>query len=234
MRASGERSCGHPSDRTVIRPPVVGFGLTMDQEPIIKRQGRLLPHWSKEGGIYAVCFRLADSIPQTKIAAIQWEKEDIEKTARQMKRELSAHERLHLLTLQRESIERFLRNGYGSCWLKDERIAKIVADALRFFENKNYTLFAWCIMPNHVHVVVKPITSHTLTTILRSWKSFTAKTANAILNRSGRFWQTESYDHLIRDTDDLNHAMEYTWSNPELAGLRNWQWRWKKANATFA
>ena len=202
--------------------------------PITKHQGRLLPHWSKENGIYAVCFRLADSIPQKKIAEIQWEKDDITETAQRMKRDLSAWERLRLLELKRESIERFLRNGCGSCWLKDERIAKTVAEALGFFEGRHYSLLAWCIMPNHVHVVLKPMTGHALATILRSWKSFTAKTANAILKRSGRFWQAESYDHLIRNADDLKHAIEYTWSNPELAGLNNWQWRWKKANATFA
>lgn len=206
----------------------------MEPAPIIKRRGRLLPHWSKENGIYAVCFRLADSLPQTAIAEIQWERADLIKSAQKMGRELSAEERLRLLELERESTNRFLRNGYGSCWLKDDRIAKTVAEALRFFEGIHYTLFAWCIMPNHVHVVVKPMADHTLASILRSWKSFTAKAANTILKRSGRFWQAESYDHLIRDVDDLKHAMEYTWSNPEYAGFSNWRWRWKEANASFA
>jgi len=146
-----------------------------------------------------------------------------------MNRGLSAEERLRLLELKRESFERFLRNGHGACWLRDQRIAKIVADAFRFFEGKSYSLIAWCIMPNHIHVVLKPLTGYRLplASIVHSWKSFTAKQANAVLNQHGRFWQEEHYDHLIRNSDDLRHAIEYTWSNPELAGLRNWQWRWK-------
>ncbi|MEI8230248.1 MAG: transposase [Candidatus Peregrinibacteria bacterium] len=199
----------------------------MESPPIIKNHGRYLPHWTKEGGIYAVCFRLVDSIPRETREQILLERQDIEESARQRKRSLSAPERLELLRLQRESVQRFLRNGYGACWLKDGFVANTVANALRFFEDKRYKLFAWCIMPNHVHIVVKPFPGMKLTSIVRSWKVFSAKEANAYLNRSGSFWCEDNYDHLIRNTDELRHAIEYTWSNPEYAGFREWKWRWK-------
>jgi hypothetical protein len=89
-----------------------------------------------------------------------------------------------------------------------------------------YRLHAWCIMPNHVHVVVEPFAGHELPEILHSWKSFTAKTANRLLGRTGGFWQDEYYDHLIRDTEEYFHAIGYVLENPARAGLRDWPWVW--------
>src|SRR5215471_14113177 len=57
-----------------------------------------------------------------------------------------------------------------------------------------------------------------------SWKSFTAKECNRLLERSGTFWQEESYDHLIRNQADFRHAVKYLLDNPMKAGLKNWKW----------
>jgi alanyl-tRNA synthetase len=73
-------------------------------------------------------------------------------------------------------------------------------------------------------VVVRPLGERQLPDILHSWKSFTAKQANKMLNRSGQFWQDEYYDHLIRDEGDFHHALQYVVSNPEQAGLEDWPW----------
>jgi REP element-mobilizing transposase RayT len=117
--------------------------------------------------------------------------------------------------------------------MKDERVADKVRDALLHFDAVRYSLAAWCVMPNHVHVVVRPfggITGGTpvplseLSEILHSWKSFSAKEANKLLRRSGEFWQAESYDHLIRNEADFRHAVKYVLDNPIKAGLKNWRW----------
>ena len=60
--------------------------------------------------------------------------------------------------------------------------------------------------------------------IVHSWKPFTANRANRALKRKGGFWQTEYYDHLIRDENDSAHSIDYVWRNPEKAGLGNWEW----------
>lgn len=91
-----------------------------------------------------------------------------------------------------------------------------------------YKLHAWCVMPNHVHVVVEPLQSFELPDIIHSWKSFTAKQANRLLSRSGLFWQEEYYDHIIRNEADYNRVVLYTLENPIKAGLRNWSWVSKK------
>jgi len=83
-------------------------------------------------------------------------------------------------------------------------------------------------MPNHIHVVVEPLVSKKLSEIIHSWKSFVAKEANKHLGRTGEFWQTEYYDHLIRDEAEYVHALRYVMENPIKAGLVKWPWVWMK------
>ncbi|MGI6389782.1 MAG: DNA methyltransferase [Kiritimatiellia bacterium] len=151
------------------------------------RHGAYLPHWTQENATYVVVFRLCDSLPSEVLRQWIMEREDIVKTASQAGRDLSESERQRLAVLYAEKVEKWLDSGYGACWLKDERIASIVRDALAHFDGPRYTLLAWCVMPNHVHAVLRPAAGHNVADILHSWKSFTAKKANEILNRSGEF-----------------------------------------------
>lgn len=202
---------------------------------ITKRYGAYLPHWTRDAAWYSVTFRLWDSLPQHLIESWLFERKNIVKTAEQMKRPLSKHEEARLAHLYSENVERYLDAGFGSCYLKDERIGREVAHALLHFEGQRYNLAAWCVMPNHVHAVVRPFAGMTntggtpvpqfeLPDILHSRKSFTAKEANKLLRRSGDFWQAEYYDHLIRDETDFAHAVRYVLNNPTKAGLKNWKW----------
>jgi REP element-mobilizing transposase RayT len=203
--------------------------------PIKKRHGAYLPHWTRDEAWYAVTFRLWDSLPQHVIESWLFERKNIVKTADRMKRPLSEHEKRRLAHLYSERVERYLDAGYGSCYMKNSRVAELVANALQHFDGRRYALAAWCVMPNHVHVVVQPFAGKTATAgtavpltelpgIVHSWKSFTAKEANALLRRSGDFWQAESYDHMIRNSADFHHAVRYVLDNPIKARLKNWQW----------
>jgi REP element-mobilizing transposase RayT len=212
---------------------------------IKKRRGAYLPHWARDAAWYAVTFRLWDSLPPQVIESWLFERENIVKTAERMKRPLSKHEEKRLAHLYSEKVERYLDAGFGSCYMKDARIAGTVADSLLHFEGLRYNLAAWCVMPNHVHVVVQPFAGRVNTSgtpvahadlpdILHSWKSFTAKEVNKLLSRSGEFWQAEYYDHLIRDEADFNHAVKYVLDNPIKAGLRNWKWVGLAADVAWA
>jgi putative transposase len=117
-----------------------------------------------------------------------------------------------------------------------------------------YRLDAYCIMSNHVHVVLKPFLDERslhvkkdyerlsyvsknapLGVIMHSLKSYTAHEANKILGRSGSFWETESYDHFIRDEQEYHRVVAYVLNNPVKAGLiekwNEWQWCWKRQQA---
>ena len=192
------------------------------------RQGAYLPHWTMEGAAYSLTFRLADSLPQRVLGVWLSEREHIIRRATRAGRPLSRDEENRLNQLHSEKVERYLDAGHGSCWMKDDTIAEIGARALRHFDGDRYDLIAYCVMPNHVHAVIRPLEGHGLPGILHSWKSVTAKAANKPLGRRGAFWRQESYDHLIRDNEDLRHAVEYVLNNPANAGLTGWKWVWAR------
>jgi REP element-mobilizing transposase RayT len=155
---------------------------------------------------------------------MEFERQDIVRAAQQSNRGLTLDERKRLSELTGERIEAYLDTGSGECHLTNPQIAQLVVDALRYFDKQRYKLFAWCLMPNHVHVVLRPFAEHKLSYILHSWKSFTAKSANQLLGREGAFWQREYYDHLIRDEEDFYRVVQYIADNPARAGLKDWPW----------
>jgi hypothetical protein len=166
-----------------------------------KRDGAHLPHWTSEVATYSIPFRLADSLPRVVIEGFLREREEIVARARDARRELSLQESIRLNKLYAAKIESFLDSGRGSCVLRDDDAAQIVKNALVHFNGQRYPIHAWCVMPNHVHVVAQPRRGHDLPRILHSWKSFTASRINELLDRRGRLWQAEYYDHLIRNAD---------------------------------
>ncbi|CAN5894980.1 hypothetical protein BH11VER1_BH11VER1_01910 [soil metagenome] len=193
--------------------------------PLIeKRQPRGLPHWTQEGAVYAVTFRLADSLPEAVIESIKLERQQIIDNAKSQNREISASENERSKRLESERIEEALNNAHGSCVMNNAEVAQIVSDSLLHFDGDRYHLYAWCVMPNHVHVIVEPSPNNELADILHSWKSFSAKEINKKLNRTGELWQKESYDHIIRDEADYQSQVEYVLDNPTKAKLKDWKW----------
>ena len=129
--------------------------------------------------------------------------------------------------------DRALNAAAGPRWLGETAVAQCVVDALHFGERhlQLYALIAFCVMPNHVHVVVEPHAP--MARITKSIKGFTARRANTILGRTGeRFWQDESYDHWIRNAEERNRIVRYTECNPVAAGMVETpeEWRWSSAS----
>jgi REP element-mobilizing transposase RayT len=191
-----------------------------------------LPHLKKEGACYFMTFRLAGTLPKEVVLRFKQEREQLLKGAAGAKRPLTWQEQSDLFDWYSTRVDAHLDAGEGECYLRRAEVAQIVLDALKFFDGERYDLVAWVSMPNHVHVVVRPNSSETLSDILHSWKSFTAKKANEFLGREGQaFWQGESYDHLIRDDEDRAWCVAYTLNNPVKARLcaRPEDWMWSSA-----
>jgi REP element-mobilizing transposase RayT len=202
--------------------PVGVTGFQPVDGPITMKQGSNLPHWTAEGATYHVVFRLGDSVPAE--VAEEWRQEREALHAKAATGQLSAKERLVLTRACSEKVEKFLDGGHGNCELADPENALIVKEALAHFDGERCRIHTWCVMPNHVHVVVEPMPEHELPELLHSWKRYTSREINKRLDRTGELWQAEYYDHLIRDAKDYEHCVEYVARNPVNAGLQDWKW----------
>jgi putative transposase len=100
-------------------------------------------------------------------------------------------------------------------------LAKSMISALYKGHKEHYDLQAFVVMPDHLHIIIKPLFGKKLHEIMKSLKGSTAHTFNKILNRNGKFWQVENFDHLIRNSISLNQKMEYIRQNPVKSNLVN-------------
>ena len=193
-----------------------------------------LPHCDFPGLVQFVTFRLADSMPASRRG--EWE---------------------HLLVIEdlrekRAQLEEFLDRGIGECWLRQPRIATLCEEALRFFHNDRYELLAWCVMPNHVHVLVQ-VWATPLSKMVQSWKRHIATEAELLLaerrsptrrvsennsNAPARKaalqtlrWERECWDTFMRNEGQEMTAISYIENNPVKAKLCRVAEDWKFSSA---
>jgi REP element-mobilizing transposase RayT len=190
----------------------------------IRHRGRL-PHWEKEEGLYFLTMHLADSLPKFVLDKIA-ERHSILQAAQREGARLLPDQQVFVAEYSIRRIEEYFDRRAGGCALGDPRIASSLAEAFRYWHGRRYRLIAWCIMPNHAHVIVRLLPGSELGQVVKSWKLHTALTANRALGRQGRVWQREYFDRLIRDGDELQRAIHYVMQNPAKAGLKDWQWVW--------
>jgi len=192
------------------------------------RQGTHLPHWYQPGVTYFVTFRTEDSIP-TAVARLWHRRRDdwlrrhgIEPGRSQSKADLArlprAARRAFHETFSREYLDH-LDRGHGACVLKRPELAQIVADNLRYHDARRYHLGDFVVMPNHVHLLVCLLGQTEIEAQATSWKRYTATKINRRLGRRGRFWQEESFDHLVRTPEQFDALRRYIAQNPSTAAL---------------
>jgi REP element-mobilizing transposase RayT len=178
---------------------------------IAKAKGACLPHWHQDGVIYFVTFRLADSLPQEKLKALSEEKEiwlEHHPEPRTPEQKAEYYDRFP------QRLQQWLDLGYGSVLLKERKARELVENAITYFDGVRYKLDEFVVAGNHVHVLVAPQGGHTLSDILRSWKSFTSKKLLKLpggdrLSTAPIVWQRESWDHIVRSEASLNKFREY-------------------------
>ena len=204
--------------RSTGSQPVTHRGTgTLPVTPEIKdwhRRFHSVPHRENKA-LQSITFRLYDSLPKEVIEEIKL-KLDINEDD-------DSYDSIQYQRL-RQKIAEYEDAGYGQCFLRDERIAAIMQDTLKHFDGERYQLMCWCIMPNHVHVLIEVNEGWSLSRIMHGWRSYTAKEANRILGRTGKFWMEEYYDRYIRDDNHLQQTINYILNNPANAGLDEWPW----------
>jgi len=174
-----------------------------------------LPHFDVPCVIQFITFRLADSLP----------------ASAQLQRELEGLPERPGVRL--EHIDTLLDAGLGSCILRDPGAARIVEDALLHFDGTRYRLLAWVVMPNHVHVVIEVLAGHSLSRTVQSWKTFSARACNQLLDRRGRLWEPDYFDRRIRTEEHLHNVILYVHQNPARAGLVAEPRQWPSSSARY-
>jgi len=198
---------------------------------------RHLPHVQPPGATLFLTYRLKGSIPKSVLKELLAERkvsnsyvDAADNTTERVDRVYREEQRLFgrwdsLLDATRE----------GPLWLANPRVARLVAESLRLRSGTVYELHAFCIMPNHVHMVCTPLPDcqgeyHSLAAIMHSLKGYSAYRANRVLGRKGAFWQPETYDRVVRDEEALENTIEYVLNNPVSAGLtssrEDWPWNY--------
>jgi putative transposase len=188
-----------------------------------------LPHFESDMAIQHVTFHLADGLPKMVLERLEEEIRSLSPDKKDVER--------------RKLIEASIDAGYGSCILKEPTIAAMVENTLLFFEGQRYSLVAWVVMPNHIHVLFQPMNGWSVAKIVASWKKFTArrifdclKEANQEIGAPGigasRIWHREYWDRAIRNDRHFQQAREYIHLNPVKAGLvsNEEDWPWSSAS----
>ena len=215
---------------------------------------RHLPHVNPPGGTLFVTYRLVGSIPQPLLRQYKTKCEWLQKEYDKLQLVSSPELQPHLEEFESFKREWFLRfedildkARTGPTWMKDDNVAKVVAQQLSDLDGKAYKLGAFCVMSNHVHAVFTPFLTEAslheqfdeaghlmfvseypgLSQIMHRLKGRNARECNIALSRTGQFWEHESFDHVIRP-GKLMSTVRYVLNNPVKAGLaKDWSdWRW--------
>ena len=208
-----------------------------DPHEPMKVYRRNLPRWRQDGATYFVTARLHDSLPQhivqhleilrralaqgdaAQAGSLRHGDSDVARPARSRPESLLDADRKYFMKMKH-----YLDQGHGACWLRLPEMARAVRETVSQFEHERYECGELAILPNHFHVLVRPLAGCEMEKILHTWKSFTAKVVNKRVGRSGPVWQHESYDRLVRDMTEFKRTERYIRNNLLPVGQRDSGW----------
>lgn len=160
-----------------------------------------LPHRDSPGLTQFITYHLADCFPGA------------------LRGEWSALLEIEEDRQRRRELEAYLDRGRGKCWLRRGDIALACESGLLHFHPERYRIKAWCVMPNHVHVLVD-IRELPMSELVKNWKGYSSYQANQILSRSeSDFWANDYWDTYMRDAEHERRTIRYIENNPAKAGL---------------
>ena len=207
--------------------------MPFDERRAVRMYQRNLPHWRQDGCTYFVTFRLSDSVPDS--VRREWEqdkKQWLERHSisydgergrwREAFQRLSPGDRFLFEQHFNRRVQSCLDRGLGECHLRDPACATVLREELLRDDGHRHHLGDFVIMPNHVHLLITPVddvepnsfSSTKLEQILKSIKGASAAACNRLCDRTGSFWQADSYDHIVRSLEQLSAYREYITRNP--------------------
>lgn len=134
--------------------------------------------------------------------------------------------------------------------------AEIILDSLKYCQaNKGLEIFAWCIMTNHIHLIIGT-NKNPMQNILRDFKSYTSKELRNAINqnqqesrkewivwmmeRAGKkngnnndwqLWQQNNQPLELNTNDKIAKRLDYVHMNPVEAGFVKEPFHWNYSSA---
>ena len=146
--------------------------------------------------------------------------------------------RRQLPHLQRDDKPHFVTFCSYKRWILPEEARTIVLQSCLHDNVTMFDLKVAVVMPDHVHMIFTPMVNqptmeiYSLAEIMDAIKGSSAHRINKALQRNGRVWQTESFDHVLRSSENLDAKINYILENPVRQGLvrssSEYQWLWTK------
>jgi putative transposase len=206
---------------------------------------RNLPHIQPRGMIFFVTFRLYGSLPKSIItefeADYKYEKTKLNKIENERQRNIAKFDHRKRSFAKWDELLDKTKNGPH--YLKEQEVMQIVKDELHRFDGEYYDLVCYCIMSNHVHILIDTgiqedgleendlFDNHIdLRTIMKRIKGPTARYINRHLNMKGKLWQKESWDTYIRDEKMFSNVIKYILWNPVKGGIVD---AWHQYESTY-
>ena len=204
---------------------------------------RNLPHYYRPNSTYFITYRLKGTIPLKILHELRNRREfntDFKSKTEKYQSDIKFF----------AEYDKLLDSNFKIRHLRNKEIAEKVKYTLHYPDKKEYNLICYTIMPNHVHLVfhllakeehlyadrnvcdtvTQPFQAVKVAKIMQSIKGYSSREANKILKRKGSFWQSESYDHIVRDEDELNRIIKYVFYNPIKAKLVD---KWEDWDCTY-
>ncbi len=187
-----------------------------------------MPHWYQEKTTTYVTFRLADSLPEKIVAPLLrsrdlWlERVGLDPRSpgwRLAFEALPGDLKLSYHRRHSSGLQRLLDQGHGACTLAEPGVSEALAEAMEFHDGLHYRLGDRAVAGNHGHALLTPLPGFDVGKIVTVWKRWTTRAAHQLLGTSGRLWQPETYDHLVRTPGRLRHIQAYLAAHPPLRGL---------------
>jgi len=194
----------------------------MEEIRTVSFRRRNLPHWRVIGHSYFVTIRLKNSIPADKLHAIKILSQKIKWD--------DSEDTLDIYRNQFLKMEKILDSQENHRFLEDPAIAGMIILAFNFIQEKTFwRIVSAVVMPNHIHLLMNGEKANcSLDKCLKTFKGYTGRKANQILNRDGAFWCPEYFDHWCRNAEKEESVKRYIKNNPVKARLvRNVEeWKW--------
>ena len=170
----------------------------------IDRHLNRLPHWQQKDAMQFVTFRLADAMPAKKL--VFWKQERNE-WMKWNPKPWNEKQKAEFEKLFHEKLEEWLDEGAGSCLFRERGNRVILEEVLMRAQGKWAEHEAWVNMPNHAHVLFRPLMP--LQDLVKVWKGVSARRM-----KEGSIWQKDYRDRLIRDQEHFQNVVRYIRKNP--------------------